>query len=598
MAVSKESQQFSTLAIASVLGADALKITAISYDEGISQPFRLQASCFTNQLQVARDALIDKPAVCTLKMTINGAIQERHFHGIVAAVSSGGNRLPSDAEGDQFQDIELSIKPRLDWLRQRSNCRIFQGKTVVDIVTALFGEHQVAFRNALTGSYPPREYCVQYQESDYEFVHRLLEAEGIFYFFEHSKGAHTLVLADSTSVYQPCLEEQVACFRGDLAEAHITDWHGQTRITPGKSSQRGYNFRQPTKVPAANKADAPLGGSQPALEVYEYVAESTWISRPAQRAAAALDGMQRDMVLAGGMANCRSFMIGRYFTFKRHDDKREEGKSYLLVRVGLAVSQHNQLGAKQAEGQEISCNFDCVPKSVIYRAASQSPRPRISGVQTAVVTGGKGDEIHVDAFGRIKVQFHWDRGGQLDEHSSCWVRVAQNWAGNKWGAFFYPRVGQEVVVEFLEGDPDQPLIIGAVYNGDLMPPYDLPANKTQSGFKSHSSKGGSAANFNELRFEDEKGKELLALQAEKDHELLVKNDQRDQVKHDRITKVDNNDSLKVGKKLLVDVGQEITIQTGAASITMKSDGTIAIKGTQIEIKGTTIALKAAKISLN
>jgi len=225
-------------------------------------------------------------------------------------------------------------------------------------------------------------------------------------------------------------------------------------------------------------------------------------------------------------------------------------------------------------------------------------KPLIHGVQTAVVTGDPGDEQHIDKYGRVKVQFDWDREGEFNSKSSCWIRVAQNWAGNKWGAFFFPRVGQEVLVEFINGDPDQPIISGAIYNADLMPPYALPAKKTQSGIKSHSTKNGGADNFNELRFEDDKGKELLFLQAEKDHELKVKNDQKDTIDNDRLTTIANNDTLDVGNVLKVTAGSEIEFKTGAASIKMTSDGAITIDGTNIKVNGTVIALKAAQIKLN
>ena len=251
-------------------------------------------------------------------------------------------------------------------------------------------------------------------------------------------------------------------------------------------------------------------------------------------------------------------------------------------------------------------SFECVPSDTSYRPTALRNKPLINGVQTAVVTGDAGDEILVDKYGRVKVQFHWDREGQNDSKSSCWIRVAQNWAGNKWGAFFFPRVGQEVLVDFINGDPDQPIISGAIYNADLMPPYTLPDKKTQSGIKSHSTKQGAADNFNELRFEDEKGKELLFFQAEKDHELNVKNNQTDTVGNNRITQVNNDDTstivnnqtIDVGKTLNITAGTEIVLTAGGASITMSSSGAIDIKGTNITVNGTAIALKAAAISLN
>jgi len=280
-----------------------------------------------------------------------------------------------------------------------------------------------------------------------------------------------------------------------------------------------------------------------------------------------------------------------------------------------SITVPNQSGANQSLVNEVYANhFECVPKDVAYRAQVRHLKPVINGVQTAIVTGDSGDEILVDQYGRVKVQFDWDREGKKDSKSSCWIRVAQNWAGKKWGAFFFPRVGQEVLVDFINGDPDQPIISGAVYNADLMPPYDLPADKTQSGIKTRSTTKGGADNFNELRFEDKKGSELVYLQAEKDKELYVKNDQKDKIDNNRsseIVKNDDvkvgenrtsdigkNDTLKVGKTLNIEAGDEVVIKTGSAQIKMASSGNITIEGTKIDIKGTQIKVDGSAITMS
>uniref|UniRef100_UPI004047857A type VI secretion system Vgr family protein n=1 Tax=Rheinheimera sp. TaxID=1869214 RepID=UPI004047857A len=266
----------------------------------------------------------------------------------------------------------------------------------------------------------------------------------------------------------------------------------------------------------------------------------------------------------------------------------------------------SQTGAKKSAQQQISNTFYCVPKEVAYRPRLSAAKPVIHGVQTATVTCKGSEEISIDELGRVTVKFHWDRSAVKDNESSCAIRVSQTWAGKNWGAFFYPRRDQEVLVEFLNGDPDQPIIIGAVYNSDHMPPYALPTDKTQSGIKSRSTKGGGAANFNEIRFEDKKGEELFYLHGEKDFELQVEHNQTDMVGNDRTTtvkgndtetvnkdrknSVDGSDTLKVGKKLLIDAGDAITIKTGAASISMKSDGSIDIKGVNITIKGSKVSI--------
>lgn len=288
----------------------------------------------------------------------------------------------------------------------------------------------------------------------------------------------------------------------------------------------------------------------------------------------------------------------------------------------MEVTINSQAGAQKSSYQTVQNQFSCVPKGTIYRPKQVTPKPKIYGVQTARVTGEEDDEIHIDKYGRVKVLFHWDREGKADSTSSCWIRVAQNWAGNRWGAFFFPRVGQEVLVEFLDGDPDQPLISGALYNGEQMPPYDLPGGKTQSGIKTRSTKEGSNENFNEIRFEDEKGNELIYVHAEKDHELhvendllslvennsneivkndsqlLVENNCQQTVKNNFNLQVDNNLSQKVGKELVIDAGSKITIKSGGASISLSSSGAIDLKGNSIKVNGSTIALKAGSIALN
>ena len=291
----------------------------------------------------------------------------------------------------------------------------------------------------------------------------------------------------------------------------------------------------------------------------------------------------------------------------------------------------NQSGEQEDGAEEVYSNhFECVPKEIPYRAQVNKKKPVINGVQTAIVTGDSADEIMIDQYGRVKVQFDWDREGKKDSKSSCWIRVAQNWAGKKWGAFFFPRVGQEVLVDFINGDPDQPIISGAIYNADLMPPYALPAEKTQSGIKTRSTKEGGADNFNELRFEDKKGSELVYIQAEKDKQLYVKNDQNDKtdndhnveigndnkviigndrtvdvgnndtlnVKTNRVSDIGDNDTVKVGKALNIEAGDEIVIKTGSAQIKMSSSGNITIEGTNIDIKGSNIKVDGSAITLS
>ncbi|UCX04446.1 type VI secretion system tip protein TssI/VgrG [Shewanella glacialimarina] len=616
----KATQKNNIISITTPLGKDILYLTHFTATEAISQLFSISVSMFTVGKQINLESLVGKNVCITLRNAQSaGAV--RYFHGVVSHIESAGMRTAASDVAEDYIDYHAVIVPRAALMKKRTNCRIFQNKSVIDILTDLFGQHGVSFQNKTTRTYPKYEYCVQYLESDLDFINRLLQQEGIFYFFDHSLSDHKLVLADDITAYNTCDEAQVRCFSGHLAESHVSHWQGGMSMVSGGFMNKGYDYTQPKKFPSGSNAKASLPEQKP-LEVFEYLGESEFNKRSQPVANNQLEACQKDMNKCSGQSDCRSFTVGKFFTFKDHENSSYKGKSFLVSALRTSATQPNQSGASQSgSGSVYQNDFECVPNTIAYRSTSLLRKPLINGVQTAVVTGEPGDEQHIDKFGRVKVQFHWDREGEFNSKSSCWIRVAQSWAGNKWGAFFFPRVGQEVLVEFINGDPDQPIISGAVYNADLMPPYALPSKKTQSGIKSHSTKDGGADNYNELRFDDEKGKELLFFQAEKDHQLNVKNDQKDKVGNDRFTEVinndngkvgndrkieiSNNDTVKVGKVLNIEAGNEIVIKTGSASIKMSSDGSISIEGTNIKIKGTdikvngtSIALKAAQIKLN
>jgi len=602
-----ETQDNNIISISTPLGKDVLYLTRFSAQETMSQLFSISASTYTIGTRISLDDLIGQQVCITLQSANEKLIPipDRYFHGVVSYIECSGSRVAASDISEDYIDYHLTIQPTAAFMQKRVNSRIYQNKSVIDIITDLFGQHGVVFKNNTTAAYPKYEYCVQYQESDLDFVNRLLQLEGIFYYFDHSESAHTLIIADAVSAYAQCDEAIVECYSGSLSTSHVASWNGSLSMVNGAFAQKGYDFEQPKKFPSGDNAVATMP-SQDLYEVYDYVGESEFNKRAKATADIRLEALQKDMYKSTGQGDCRSFGVGKTFTFSDHEDSRYKGQSFVITGLRSTATQPNQKGALQSGAESYRNSFECVPANTVYRPSSLRNKPLINGVQTAVVTGDSGDEILVDNYGRVKVQFHWDREGQNDSKSSCWIRVAQNWAGNKWGAFFFPRVGQEVLVEFLNGDPDQPIISGAIYNADLMPPYTLPGKKTQSGIKSRSTKNGAADNFNELRFEDEKGKELLFFQAEKDHQLNVKNDQNDTignnrsstVNNDDIVNVANNQTVNVGKSLTVTAGSEVVFKTGGATITMQSSGAIDISGTNITINGTKIALSAAAISLN
>ncbi|MEL0645836.1 type VI secretion system tip protein TssI/VgrG [Pseudoalteromonas agarivorans] len=616
----KATQDNNVIQISTPAGKDALYLTRFVAQEAMSDLFVMSVSMYTIGSQIAHEDLVGKPVSIKVKNANGGG--ERYYHGIVSHLVSNGSRTADVEEQKNYIDYQATVVPYAASMRNRKNSRIFQKKTIKEIFADLFGQHNVAFSDKTTKTYPKYEYCVQYQESDFDFIQRLLQQEGIFYFFEHSSGNHTLVLADDITAYELCGESQVEYTTGHLSESHVSRWQGGLSIAPGSFKRIGYDFKQPSRYPdgAQSKPELP---TQSVSEVFEYTGEKECHPRAANLASVQLESLQRDMKLSSGRSDCRSFTVGKLFTFKKHEDSRLEGKTFAITSMMTSITVPNQSGAQQFNSDEVYSNhFECVPKDIPYRAQVNKQKPVINGVQTAIVTGDSADEIMVDQYGRVKVQFDWDREGKKDSKSSCWIRVAQNWAGKKWGAFFFPRVGQEVLVDFINGDPDQPIISGAVYNADLMPPYALPAEKTQSGIKTRSTKEGGADNFNELRFEDKKGSELVYLQAEKDKQLYVKNDQNDKTDHDHNIKIGNdrkvdignnetlkvaknrsddigeNDTLKVGKTLNIEAGDEIVIKTGSAQIKMSSSGNITIEGTNINIKGSDVKVDGSAITLS
>ncbi|KLV03741.1 type IV secretion protein Rhs [Photobacterium aquae] len=634
----KATQDKNIIRIDTPLGKDVLHITKVEIQEGISMLFSIQAHVYTNGQLISADDLIGKSVTITLLYNVQSSVLERYLNGVVTAIRSVGSRVTAHADGEKYQDYVLEISPACHFMAQRTNCRIFQKLNVKEIVNQIFSGHGVKVQSKLNKTYPRYEYKVQYHESDLDFATRLLEQEGIFYFFTHDKSNHYIVLADDITAYKDCAEAQVEFTTGSLSEAHIHTWSSGLEVTPGSSVKQGFDFIKPTEKPQGTHANTSLTTQQAATEVYEYQAGSEFNLRAKDVASLALDALQRDTQLSSGGSNCRSFSAGKIFTFKAHEDKRLIGKGFLITQLSMEISITSQTGSSKSLSQTIQNQFSCVPKETVYRPLALTPKPRVYGAQTACVTGDKDEEICIDKYGRVKVLFHWDREGKSDSTSSCWIRVAQNWAGNRWGAFFFPRVGQEVLVEFLDGDPDQPIISGALYNGDQMPPYALPDKKTVSGIKSRSTKKGGGDNFNEIRFDDDKGNELFYMHAEKDHQLvvehnhqiLVENDSFHTIKNNSVltvendssqtvknnaaltvennlqravknnftSKVDKNQNETIGKELVIDAGSKITLKSGGASLTLSSDGSVDIKGTNISINGSKIALKAASIALN
>jgi len=519
-------QENRLLAIATPLGDDVLLLQSLVGTEGISRLFRFQLELLSEKNTVSFKDIIGQNVTFRIVLNDGGT---RYFNGFVSRFAQSG----ADA---RFTSYQMEVVPWLWFLTRKSGCRIFQNKSIPDIIQQVFSDGGFSnFKNSLTGSYDPREYCVQYRETDFSFVSRLMEQYGIFYYFEHEDGKHTLVLADSASIHQPCPGQPTAQYNqtsGDLdMEDVVTGWNIAQELRTGKYSLTDYNFETPSTNLLTNEPTVVEVGPNSAFELYDYPGEFLNRSQGESLTKIRMQEEEADHLVIHGASVGRSFAPGYKFDLKDHY-RNDANSTYVLTEVRHVATVGTTYSiAHGGTGAQYSNQFTCIPASFPFRPLRITPKPFVQGPQTALVVGKDGEEIWVDKYGRIKVQFYWDREGQKNESSSCWIRVSQPWAGNGWGAMWIPRITQEVVVSFLEGDPDRPIVTGRVYNAEQMPAYTLPDEQTKSYFKSNSSKGGGG--FNELRFEDKKGSEQIFLQGEKDLDIRIKNDRREWIGEDR-----------------------------------------------------------------
>lgn len=597
MATTEITQELRLLELKTPLGANTLLINTLEASEEISGLFQFQLDMLADvDTKIQARSLLGK-AVCISMLDNDNGDDKRYFHGIVSHVSQGPRE-------ERFQHYHAVVVPWLWLLTLNHQSRIFQDKTVVEIVKAVFDDLKSSFpdinyRDATTADHTALDYCVQYRETDFHFVSRLMEQDGIFYFFEHTDSKHTLVLADSNSVFTPCPgNSTVLYFEGGFGEREgtINYWEQQISFRSGKFSMRDHHFQLPTKSLEVMESSKDQSASA-SLEVYKYPGQyALRFKNPEQRLGQVekegdklvrIHMEEEEMqarILSGGSTR-RNLRVGNKFSLSKHFSA--DGQ-YLLTSVHHTVAQTPDYISGQTNPTPYRNSFGCVAADVPVRPARSTIKPVIAGPQTATVAVKSGEESWLDKFGRVRVQFHWERKGKNNETSACWVRVAQPWAGASWGAHFWPRVGQEVVVEFLEGDPDRPIITGSVYNAANMPPYTLPDNYTRSGIITRSSKNGGSKNFNELRFEDKTGQEQIFINAEKDMDHRVEHDHRvfiganqhlivkanqteliegnkdEHVKGVHVEKIDSNASRDIGGDHKEKIAGKLSLQVGGA----------------------------------
>ncbi|MEP6592344.1 MAG: type VI secretion system tip protein TssI/VgrG, partial [Acidobacteriota bacterium] len=560
------------MSIRTPLGEDLL-FHGMAAREEMSRLFTYDVSLLSKRDDIALDEMLGQNVTVALVLPDES---ERYFNGYVTRFKQGGRY-------GRYHQYFAVVRPWLWFLTRTADCRIFQNKKVPEIIKEVLSDSGASdYKFELTATYRQWDYCVQYRETDFNFVSRLMEHEGIGYYFRHSADKDTLVLTDSASTHTPTVTYETLPHIGPTEQVrpdleHVTGWNFGRDIQPGAYVHDDYDFERPGVELKTNKLH-PRGHSFADQEIYDYPGTYIQIPDGQQYAEVRMEELATQFETAHASTNARGVAVGSLLTLQDHP-RQDQNREYLIVAANYDLRFGDYEALHEAGETSYQCTFTSMPTSQQFRPRRITPKPFVQGPQTAVVVGPPGEEIHTDKYGRVKVQFHWDRRGKKDDNSSCWIRVSHPWAGKAWGAIALPRMGQEVIVDFLEGDPDQPIITGRVYNAEQMPPYALPANKTQTGIKSRSSMGGSAANFNEIRFEDKKGAELVTIHAEKNQSISVENDESHtvghdrtktidhdettHVKHDRTETVDNNETITIGVNRTEKVGANESITIGA-----------------------------------
>ncbi len=592
-----------SIAIATPLGKDKLLLKSITITEQLGRPFTMKADLLSEEPAVDFFQIIGKAVTIRWRMPEQaGGEKKRFFSGYVSS-------FVQQPRADGFYHYEATIVPWLWFLTRTADCRIFHSlmsnppdeMTVPGILKKVFKDHGFDdFTPALTATYRKLDHCVQYRETDFNFVSRLMEQEGIYYYFEHAEDGgvikHKLKLADAKSAHAEYPGYATIKYRSDAessnqASGNVIAWTRVKRVQPGTYKVNDFDFKRP-KASLLGSDTQENQHANAGFEIYDFAAN--YADEEAGDygdgyAKLRIQEMQAQHDIIVGHADSPGMVCGSKFKLEGHPRPDENGE-YLIVGVTYhCTAETYKPGGGQSEGKIFACDFTAIPADSVFRPARVTEKPRIQGPQTAIVVGKAGEEILTDEFGRIKVQFHWDRYSPANENSPCWVRVSQLWAGKNWGAMFLPRIGQEVIVEFLDGNPDRPIVTGAVYNGESKPPYPLPDNATMSTIKSNSSKGGQG--FNEIRFEDKKGAEQVFQHAEKDQDIRVKNDTKEWIGNDRHLIVKANHYESVDKDQHIHIkGDQLAKVEGSVDRNVTKDEIAKIGGNDhIAVTGDQVA---------
>lgn len=606
--------------VTSPLGADKLLFYRMTAHECLGRLFEFQLDLLSEDPAIPLQDVVGQPLCVHVEPPDN---QKRFFHGLATQFRLIGTH-------GRLARYSATLRPWLWFLTRTADCKIFQMTTVPDIIQAVFRDLGFSdFENSLEGTYRQWEYCVQYRETDFDFVSRLMEQEGIYYYFRHEESKHTLVLSDGIGSHESSSGCETVPFYPPTALArrqrdHLYEWSVFHEVQPGSVSLNDFDFEKPkANLRVVKQASPARTHPQAGHEIYDYPGQYVIAADGENYAKARIEERQWQYEQVQGKGTAVGLAVGALFGLTGYDIRADQNREYLVVET-IHRLQGNEYETNVTRAAELAreCEVTAIPSSQPFRSPRLTSKPVVSGPQTAIVVGPAGEEIWTDKYGRVKVQFHWDRYGKSDENSSCWIRVSHQWAGKQWGGIQLPRIGQEVIIDFLEGDPDRPIITGRVYNADNMPPYALPDHQTQSGVKSRSSKQGTAENYNELRFEDLKDEEEVYFHAEKDFNRVVENNDTLKVgfekrdKGDQTIEIHNNQKLVIGNSESDDGSQTIeiwkdrtatikegddtlTVSKGNQTVTVsKGDQTVKINvGKNLTEAGTSIELKVGQSSI-
>ena len=558
--------------VSTPLGKDKLIFRNLQGNEKLSELFEYTVEAISETNNLAFDSIVGKPVSVTLEFTNN---YKRYIHGIATTFTQARSDKTPDTE-THLTVYHITLRPWFWFLTLTKNCQIFQNMSTPEIIKAIFKELGFSdFKDSLKGTYTKREYCVQYDETAFSFVCRLMEDDGIFYFFEHTESKHTLILADDLSVHQNVIGYNKVRFweiyESSNPEDVIHKCFVSQQTLPAKYAIDDYHF----ETPSTDLKTEVTGKSTSKMRIYEYQGYQGGIdttSAADKVANTRIQSFEWQKKILFGESYCIGFGAGGKFTLEKHP-RKDLNAEYVIYALSISANL-----------TEYSNSFQAIPATVQFKPIVSTSKPRIAGLQTAVVTGPKGEEIYTDKYGRIKVQFHWDQKGKKDEQTTCFIRVNQSWAGKAWGRLFLPRIGQEVLVSFVNGDPDRPLVIGSVYNAEQTVPYALPANKTKSTLKTRSTLKGGTEDFNEIFFEDKKGEELFYQHAQKDMHIMVEHDRQKTVGNDEVNKIKKNRTTTIEEEhetLTVEKGNRfVYVKTGNETHEVKGTRSVKVTGNE------------------